>query len=228
MLRSKRIIVSNEMKTGSVLNGNMLKKVSSGGDSLTGRVHGGLEKSFKPHFLTICMANDLCPIKPYDSAVEARVKVISYKKQFVDKVVDEETELLRDNDIDEEILNTDFQNCFLMMLVQSYEKYKEDGEMEEPDEVSQGKTDWIEDNEKTIDKLQETFIITDNKEDFLESTELKEWIKENDMRISIKKLAIEIKKYCKKEKKGNVITGVKRVNGRSTRGWFGIKGDEFN
>jgi hypothetical protein len=143
-------------------------------------------------------------------------------------VVDEETELLRDNDIDEEILNTDFQNCFLMMLVQAYEKYKEDGEMEEPDEVTQGKTDWIEDNENTIDKLQETFIITDNKNDFLESLELKEWIKDMDMRVSIKKLGMEIKKYCKKNKKENVISSVKRLNGKNVRGWVGIKGDEFN
>jgi len=227
LLRSKRIIISNEMKTGSVLNGNMLKKVSSGGDSLTGRVHGGLEKSFKPHFLTICMANDLCPIKPYDSAVEARVKVISYKKQFVDNVVDEETELKKDDDIDEEILNIDFQNCFLMMLIQSYEKYKEDGEPEEPEEVDQGKTDWIEDDENTIDKLQETFIITDNKEHFLESSALKDWIKDNDMRISTKKLGMEISKYCKKKKKENVMSCVKRINGKNVRGWVGIKGDGF-
>nr|NIQ16851.1 hypothetical protein [Candidatus Dadabacteria bacterium] len=223
LLAYKRIIISNEMKTGSTLNGNMIKKVSSGGDSLTGRVHGGLEKNFKPHFLTICMANDLCPIKPYDSAVEARVKIISYKKQFVNEVLDNETELLRDENVDEEILCSDFQNCFLMMLVQAYENYKENGEMEEPTEVSQGKEDWIENSAGVIQTLQETFTISDDVNDFVSNDTLKEWIKQNELRVSINKLAMEIKKYCKKEKKENVATGVKRVNGKTCRGWIGIK-----
>jgi hypothetical protein len=57
---------------------------------------------------------------------------------------------------------------------------------------------------------------------------LKEWIKDMDMRVSIKKLGMEIKKYCKKNKKENVISSVKRLNGKNVRGWVGIKGDEFN
>jgi hypothetical protein len=40
LLRYKRLIFSNEMKTKIVLNGNMIKKISSGGDTLIGRTHG--------------------------------------------------------------------------------------------------------------------------------------------------------------------------------------------
>ena len=96
LLRYKRIIISNEMKTNTTINGNMLKKVSSGGDGLTGRLHCGNEISFTPHFLVIAMANDIPKIVPYDSAVDNRVRVISYKKQFVDEVEDKENELLKD------------------------------------------------------------------------------------------------------------------------------------
>ena len=35
--------------------------------------------------LSICFANDLPRIKPYDNAVDNRVRVISYAKKFVDE-----------------------------------------------------------------------------------------------------------------------------------------------
>ena len=47
------------MTTKVKLDGNMLKKIASGGDSLIGRAHGGLETSYVPQFLTIIFANDI-------------------------------------------------------------------------------------------------------------------------------------------------------------------------
>ena len=63
----------------------MIKKFSSGGDPLVGRVHGGLECEFTSHFLAIVSANDLPPIKPYDDAVDNRLRVICNPKEFVAK-----------------------------------------------------------------------------------------------------------------------------------------------
>ena len=83
LLRYKRIIFSNEMKSNIELNGNFIKKISSGGDPLIGRTHGGEETEFNTHFLPVCLANDMNRIKPYDDAVHGRVKCINYKKQFV-------------------------------------------------------------------------------------------------------------------------------------------------
>ena len=40
------------MTTKVKLDGNMIKKISSGGDSLIGRVHGGLEIQYVPQFFT--------------------------------------------------------------------------------------------------------------------------------------------------------------------------------
>ena len=34
---------------------------------------------------------------------------------------------------------------------------------------------------------------------------------------------MELKKYCKKNNKNNVVTGVRWVNSKSCRGWVGIK-----
>ena len=51
--RPCRIILSNEIKNGVCVNGNFIKKLSSGGDSLTARQLYHCEQSFVPHFLTI-------------------------------------------------------------------------------------------------------------------------------------------------------------------------------
>ena len=53
LLQSKRIIFSNEIQTREKLDGNMIKKISSGADQITARVHSGNETSFKPHFLLL-------------------------------------------------------------------------------------------------------------------------------------------------------------------------------
>jgi len=225
LLRFKRIIISNEMKSTSVLNGNMLKKVSSGGDSLTGRLHGGNETNFTPHFLVMCLANDLPPISPYDKAVDNRVRVISYNKQYVDEVEDKENELQKDYNLEKELRTPEFQSAFLMMLIKAYIDYKEHGEPEEPEEVANAKKDWINDDGNVIDKFMENFEITDNPNDFLESRTIQEWLKEEKLGISTTKMGMEINSYVKKNNKLNVKTSTKRIGGKVVRGWVGIKED---
>ena len=85
LIKNKRIINSNEIKSTIELNGNMIKKISSGGDTNVGRNHCQAEEEFVMIPLAICLANDLSPIKPYDDAVESRIRVVSYTKQYVDE-----------------------------------------------------------------------------------------------------------------------------------------------
>ena len=143
LLSFKRIIISNEMKSTTTLNGNMIKKVSSGGDEQTGRLHCGNEQEFLTHFLPICLANDVPTIKPYDCAVDNRLRVISYKKRFVSDPENDD-ELQKDDNIYNELKTKRFQRVFIGMLIKSYMKYQENGEPEEPEEVIKAKDEWIE------------------------------------------------------------------------------------
>ena len=61
----------------------MLKKISSGGDTLIGRVHGGCETQYVPQFLPLIFANDLPNIEPFDDGVDKRTIVASFNKCFV-------------------------------------------------------------------------------------------------------------------------------------------------
>ena len=122
LLKYKRIIFSNEMKNESILSGNMMKKVSSGGDTLVGRIHGGEEKPFIPHFNVYCNANDLLEIKPFDSAINDRLNIISYKKKYVDNPSNE-FELQNDHNLEEELKSLKFIEAFQSILFDSYLKY---------------------------------------------------------------------------------------------------------
>ena len=65
LLRYKRIVVSNELKSKVELDGNFIKKFASGGDPLVGRTHCGEETTFIAHFLGLIFANDINKITPF-------------------------------------------------------------------------------------------------------------------------------------------------------------------
>ena len=109
LLRYKRIIISNEMKSGITLNGNFIKKIASGGDPLIGRTHCKEETEFNTHFLPIVLDNDMSKITPYDDAVDTRVRCLSFNKSFVDREPENELELKMDLNIKEELKGLRFQ-----------------------------------------------------------------------------------------------------------------------
>ena len=148
LLRFKRIIMSNEIKNGDgekdvALNSNMMKKCSCGGDAIVGRTHCKEETSFIPHFLTVCFANDMPKIKPYDDAINGRLKVISFNKTFVTEPSNQ-YELKMDDNIKDELITIRFQRCFMMLLLQYYAdwndaKYEPDYVEVEPEIVKMDK-----------------------------------------------------------------------------------------
>ena len=150
LLKYKRVIISNEIKSNIGLNGNAIKKISSGGDSIVARGHCPNEEEFITHFLPIVMANDIPKIKPYDSAVDSRAKVITYKRQFVDEPSNE-FELLKDPNIEVEVRTLRFQRVFIGLMINAYmDKSKFEVE---PNEVVIAKGDWISADKSVIDTV---------------------------------------------------------------------------
>lgn len=225
LLRYKRIIFSNEMKNESVLSGNMMKKISSGGDTLVGRTHGGEEKPFIPHFNVFCNANDLLEIKPFDSAINTRLNIISYKKKYVDEPSNE-FELKKDDNIDTEMKTINFLNTFQYILFESYLNFYKNGCKEIiPDAVKNCKTEWVGDQSDNtcINKFLESYEITNNVEHYTKSSDIDVWIKENKLSISVTKFVMELKKYCSIKKYNNVESKNKKINGKVPKVWIGIK-----
>jgi hypothetical protein len=222
LLRYKRLIISSEMKQQIELNGNMIKKVSAGSDELIGRGHGKNEEAFNPHFLALCFANDLPPIKPFDDAVEERLKVFGFKKQFV-KEPTNEFELEMDTNIDKEIETPLFKKCFVGLIINDYFNFLDDGMLEEPIDLIQSKQDWVDEENNVVSKFKQDFEITDNPIDFVKSSFIDEWIKKNKLDTSMKKFSMLLKKECLLKKYDNVKSVVKKIAGKTPQVWVGIK-----
>jgi hypothetical protein len=219
LLRFKRIIFSNEIKSTAELNGNMIKKISSGGDILIGRNHGKCEEEFITHFLPVCFANDLPNIKPYDDAVDGRVRVVSYNKTYVSEPTNE-LELQADPNIEQELKTTEFQKAFVGLLIQSYTF---DKMTIEPIDVLNAKKDWIQDDKNLIDSFKNDFEITNSGDDYVTSKVIEGWINDKKLGITMKKFGMEMKRYASINKKDKIDVIVKKIGGKPTRVWVGLK-----
>jgi phage/plasmid-associated DNA primase len=222
LLRYKRLIFSNEMKTKTILNGNMIKKLSSGGDTLTGRTHCKEEEEFIPHFLPVCFANDLPKIAPYDDAVDTRLRFVSFKKEFVDEPTNE-FQLQKDENIENEIKTLRFQRVLVGLFIQTYLDFKENGTPDEPVEVIMAKEEWAGDEKDPLNKVLSEFEVTNNTEDYVESADIQEYLEVNKIDMSMKKFGTLLMKYCAINKCDKVKSDNKKVKGKVKKVWFGIK-----
>ena len=224
LLRYKRIIFSNELSMTAKLNGNMLKKISSGGDDLVGRTHCANETKFRPHFIAFIFANDICEIKPYDTAVDNRLRVVPYTKKYTENP--DETELQKDDNLEKEMETEEFQQAFISLLINTYVEYFAYGKMEDPDGMKNAKKSWVTQEPNSLNKFLEDFEITNNPEHYVTSSDIRNWNEENKTGISDTKMGRDLTAYALKHKMENVVCKVKKINGKSTRIWSGIKMNE--
>lgn len=185
LLRFKRIIFSNELSTKGKLNGNMMKKVSSGGDGMVGRTHCKEETTFTPHFIANIFANDINEISPYDKPLQDRLRVIPYTKVYVDENPNED-QLLKDPNIENEMTTLKFKQTFIRIITESFINYRLNGDIKEPQAVLLALNEWVSQEADIIKTFEETFTITDNTTDYIKSSDIKEWIKEHQLDISDK------------------------------------------
>jgi hypothetical protein len=74
----------------------------------------------------------------------------------------------------------------------------------------------------SFEKFMNDFIITNNKTDYISSTEIQNYITKNELCINIKTLSVYIKEYCKNNNFNNIKNDCKRENGKMRQVWFGI------
>lgn len=224
MLKSKRLIFSNEMKSTIDLNGNMIKKISSGGDGIVGRGHGQAEQEFTPHFLAVVMANDLPTIKPYDDAVDGRVKVISYKKEFVDEPSNE-MELLKDPRVESEIETDEFKRCLVGILIHAYlDKSKFNFE---PDCIREGKKEWVPEDRNCISAFLAEYELTNDPQDYVLGEEIIAWLESKKLGITTTKFGMELNRYCTIQKFDNCLNKQRKINGKPKQVRYGIRRIQF-
>jgi hypothetical protein len=215
----KRIIYSNEIKTDCILNGNYIKKISSGEDRLVGRGHYQAEQLFKTHFLPLVFANDLPQIKPFDEAMDGRTLVFPFNKQYSMTPTDDQ--LQADPNLSIEMETVEFKLSVLHTLLNAYQEFMKRGKLTMPEKCRQSRKEWIDAEPNLMESFRQSYEITNNEKDFIPSSELVEWVKGKG--ITITKLGRDINKYCESKKYENVKSKQKKVEGRNIQCWVGIR-----
>ena len=217
-----RVLIGNEITLdGRALDGNLMKKLSSGGDSIQQRTNFKDEVETDMVSTFFSFSNDLPPIKPCDEALKNRIQSIPHTKSFVNKPQIEcnEYEMESDPCLKDKIKNDEWRNSFFWLIINAY------GErLPLPDEVKEEKDDLIvvEDVQlKTILEEEYEFISqndpTYNEDnDYVSSRQIIAFIKEQGINMSETKIGRELKKLGLKKHN-------KKLNGKTTLVYLGLK-----
>jgi hypothetical protein len=224
LLRWKRLCFSNEIDIKQTLNSTTMKMMCSGGDTMIGRIHGGVETNFSPQFITVVLANDLPEILPYDEQMDDRVRVFNMTKQFVDNPVNE-FQLKKDYNLENEMKTLKFQKAFVRVLIDANKKFQLNKCVEtEPIEITESKEDWFGSKETNniFYKFNLTYELSNKSFDFVESSEIEKWIKKEGS-MTYKNFVIQLSQHCKINNLNNIIKKSKKTNNKQAMTWFGIK-----
>ena len=166
LIKNCRIIMSSEMNMTKKLDGNMMKKFSSGGDKIVGRTHGKEEISFTPAFTCFSLLNDVTQITPLCDALYKRLEFLEFPYVFVDKEKVNQKPYYKelDNDLDAKINSKEFIAGFIHILLDGYKRYLDEGL---PTYDKELKKKWLEGSrqeESILEIMNQHFEITKNYE----------------------------------------------------------------
>jgi hypothetical protein len=213
-----RLAFSNEMKIDNSikLDGNLIKKLCSGGDEILTRKNNIDEKRCQPQTTCVFCCNDIPKIDPND--VYEKLIPFSIKTKFIESEITEE--ILKENPYYHksdpylrDMVKTEewFINAVTHLIINSYkpEKVKLNDNMKDHLEAFQN-------GDNIFDIFNESFEITRNEKDKVDNKHIKEFITGNKLNISFPKI---VNLYMSK----GINNKVCKINNKSTRGFIGLK-----
>jgi len=222
-LRHKRFIFSSELKMNecdsknrAVLDGNTIKKVSSGGDKLSGRQNYMNETTFfmEPHIGITC--NDLNEVSPKD-AEETRVvfrfpyKYCSPEEYRKREANGENMDFIKlaDDNIKTTVSEQWAIDAFRLLIFDAYLPHKY-----VPSQIIKDDMEIFSDEKDDDSKLiQQSFEYTGKKEDIILVSQMSVWIHDNNLNMTVKKLKIQLLNIGGKHSKTIYINGKMNCTG---------------
>jgi len=182
-----KIVLTQEVSNDKQIDGNKIKKFSSGGDTFEARQNYHNEKNFKLQSSLIMCCNDIPPTNPTDA--KETVEQYSLRSKFIKPNEDQKYSTIsyypRDDTIKNDFIKRDdVLNEFINIIFNApYVQY--------PEEL---KKEIIEDEINDDDKFIRLFEFTKNSEDRIENEVLRGYIKHSKIKFTLHK--------CKKLLKG--------------------------
>lgn len=178
-----RVAFSNEcrMDKKQSLDGNLIKPLSSGSDKMKHRGNHENQKDFINRSTMIFLSNDIPAITPMDSGIIERAKFIRYKLSFVNNPK-KNNERYADPNVKKNFDNDEYKDSLFYLMVDTYNNLTSNekiigGYIQEPKSVLAETSEWIKDENMLFEeKILEKYEITNNKEDYVESKNIIDYI----------------------------------------------------
>lgn len=163
-------------------------KLMTGGDEISARDLYAKASTFKPFFSLLLQCNQKPKLNKIDKAIEERLKIIHYPFTFVDNPTHPE-ERIKDNNLKDLIIEQDFINEFILMLLEVANENKNIKYIELPEEVKQQNKEYLEENNNILTFINEYYEVTKDEKNKIKSSDLlTNYNAFNDSKIDSKKL----------------------------------------
>jgi hypothetical protein len=178
-----RLAFSNEcrMDNKQYLDGNLIKPLSSGSDTMKHRVNHENQKDFVNRSTMFFLSNDIPTITPIDSGIIERAKFIRYKLSFINNPK-QNHERQADPSIKKKFNRDEYKDGLFYLMVDTYKNLSDKekklgGYIQEPKSVLMETSEWIKDENMSFEeKILEKYEITNNKEDYVETKNIINYI----------------------------------------------------
>lgn len=218
-LQGCRIGFSNEFRMDRTpIDGNLIKKISSGGDKLKGRDHMEGSSAFVNRCAMFLMANDFGAITPRDSAIQERCRFVRYRLRFVSGEPSSPDERRMIPEAKEWFNNDEYKDALFFTMWDCWNAMEEDerksnGKIIEPDCVIEETKEWVGDDgdDEFADYIRQRYEITGLATDSTSSKDIVSYI-QNDCKLAsvspnkigrnLTKLIAQKNKECPRERHG--------------------------
>lgn len=207
---TQEITINKQSRTSNKVDGNMIKKFCSGGDSIEARKNHQDEYQFKIQASLMICCNDMPEITPNDTKefcdeFQMKSKFLTAEQAETETKIPTYTYYTADDKVKEYVKETKYIDAFIQLLLTSYNT---------PCVYPKALKQQIDDVKEEDDyaKLYNLFTITNNKKDFIPNNKLEETIEEKFIPFTTQK--------CKQLL---IALGAKADRNKSARGLSGIK-----
>jgi len=210
--RYKRILLTNELKPLSSLNGTLLQQCTSAGDPMEGRLLHGQNVKFTPCFTLFLYANDKPRIVPLNDTKKGRIINVNMPYIFTEDPT-EPNEKLADPDIKSvKLKQIQYIDAFFHIVRHSYLKTSPNV----PQSVKDSTKEWNK-ADNFIESLLDEFKVTKDQNDYITNDEIMSFIKDRGFEITATKMGIMIKtiKGIEKDRLGSGVRIVKYIKRKS-------------
>lgn len=218
-LKNARLYLSNELRTiddsgkGLILDGNVIKSISSGIDTTGARQNYENESKFQIQGNMCLFMNDLCKVDPIDT--KENLYQFNFNNIFVKELTKEHDKINKEGDgckyhmaddhVKELIKDIDIQNAFINLIIESYGNNIKNIIDE----------DYNETNDDDASKILEHIDITLNKKDRIPVKDINQLVIDNCIKITKSQLILLLTKKgvgrATFPNEGKVYTGIKLI-----------------